>query len=332
MVSQNNIKQLKYRLFASILSVIVAFVSLSSATYAWYVSNNKVEGRATSIAAEANGFMLQIVKYGESLDHGSDQALYSATNGHKISPASPENFKNWWIPKEWTSGMKVSSYMYPTWDKDDKGNTLIGQYTAENGEVYYTHVVAAYTLYTLTNTGTCDVFLDGSADGGAIQVTVKDQDNKSVAVSDKVAASIRVGLSVGDGDDEHLVLVYAPVNPTGKGNDVNATEGWSVVADETSTKLASYPHISETNYEWTDNGVTKNFAVTKDGLNYVKGNNATPLTEANYEGVPLRVYVWLEGTDADCISSVVDGDNRVFNVTLHLAGVTKTSASNTPSN
>ena len=135
-----------------------------------------------------------------------------------------------------------------------------------------------------------------------------------------------------DGDDEHLVLVYAPVNPTGKGNDVNATEGWSVVADETSTKLASYPHISETNYEWTDNGATKNFAVTKDDLNYMKGNNATPLTEANYEGVPLRVYVWLEGTDADCISSVVDGDNRVFNVTLHLAGVTKTSASNTPSN
>lgn len=71
---------------------------------------------------------------------------------------------------------------------------------------------------------------------------------------------------VGDGDDEHLVLVYAPVNPTGKGNDVNATEGWSVVVDETSTKLASYPHISETNYEWTDNGVTKNFAVTKDCL------------------------------------------------------------------
>ena len=125
MVYQNNIKQLKYRLFASILSVIVAFISLSSATYAWYVSNNKVEGKATSIAAEANGFMLQIVKYGEPLDHGSDQALYSATNGHKISPASTENFKNWWIPKEWTSGMKVSSYKYPTWDKDDKGNTLI---------------------------------------------------------------------------------------------------------------------------------------------------------------------------------------------------------------
>ena len=37
--------------------------------------------------------MLQIVKYGEPLDHGSDQALYSATNGHKISPASTENFK-----------------------------------------------------------------------------------------------------------------------------------------------------------------------------------------------------------------------------------------------
>lgn len=332
MESRNSVKQLKFRLFTAALSVIVAFISLSSATYAWYVSNNKVEGSATSISAEANGFMLQIVNYGDPLDHGSDQALYSAANGHKISPASTEDLKSWWIPKEWTMGMKVSSYMHPTWDKDSAGNDIIGQYTPEDGEIYYTHVVAAYTLYTLTNTGTCDVFLDGSADGGAIQVTVKDQNNNPVVVSDKVAASIRVGLSVGDGDDEHLVLVYAPANPTGKGNDVKATEGWSVVADETSTKEVPYPHISETNYEYTENGVTKNFAVTKDGMSYVKGDNATPLTEANYGGVPLRVYVWLEGTDADCISSVVDGDNRVFNVTLHLAGVTKTSASDTITN
>ena len=52
-----------------------------------------------------------------------------------------------------------------------------------------------------------------------------------------------------------------------------------VVSDKTSTKSVSYPHISETNYEYTENGATRNFAVTKDGLNYVKGNNATPLTD-----------------------------------------------------
>ncbi len=46
--------------------------------------------------------------------------------------------------------------------------------------------------------------------------------------------------------------------------------GWSVVVDETSIKLASYPHIGEINYEWTDNGVIQNFVVTKDGLSYVK--------------------------------------------------------------
>lgn len=329
MTQKNYVSHLKYKFFAAILSVIVAFISLFSATYAWYVSNNKVHGSATSITAEANGFMLQIVNYGDALDHGSDQALYSATDGHKISPASTEDLKTWWIPDEWTTGMKVSRYTHPIWDKDDKGKDIIGQYTPETGEAYYTHVVAAYTLYTLTNTGTCDVFLDGSAEGGAIQVAIKSPDNDPVVVSDKVAASIRVGISVGDGDDEHLVLVYAPVNAVGKGNDINATEGWSVVADERNTKAAPYPHISGTNYEWTDNGITKNYAVTKNGLNYVKGNNAVPLTEADYDGVPLRVYIWLEGTDADCISSVVDGDNRVFNVILHLAGVAKTSASST---
>ena len=95
MESRNSVRQLKFRLFTAALSVIVAFISLSSATYAWYISNNKVEGSATSISAEANGFMLQIVNYGDSLDHGSDQALYSAVNGHKISPASTDDLKSW---------------------------------------------------------------------------------------------------------------------------------------------------------------------------------------------------------------------------------------------
>lgn len=35
----------------------------------------------------------------------------------------------------------------------------------------------------------------------------------------------------------------------------------------------------------------------------------------------MRVYIWMEGTDADCISRIVDSDERQFNVTVHLAGV-----------
>ena len=80
-------QKLKIHLMGAILSAF----ALISATYAWYVANNKVTSETSSIMAEANGFMLQIVKLGDTLDHGSDTALVSAVEGHKISPASTED-------------------------------------------------------------------------------------------------------------------------------------------------------------------------------------------------------------------------------------------------
>lgn len=55
-----NIQQLKKELAAAGLSVVVTAVALSSATYAWFVTNNKVEGTTSTISATTNGFILQI--------------------------------------------------------------------------------------------------------------------------------------------------------------------------------------------------------------------------------------------------------------------------------
>lgn len=321
-------QKLKVQLLGAILSASISAVALTSATYAWYVSNNKVTSETSSIMAEANGFMLQIVKLGDTLDHGSDTALVSAVEGHKISPASTDDAKSWWVPENWNADMNVATYMHPTWDTDDKGNTLTGQYTVGE-ETYYAYAVGEYTLYTLTNTGICDVYLDGSNVNGAVEVTVKDTDGKETVVNDKVAASLRVGITIDDGkgSGEQLVLVYAPKNEDSNshGNDVNSTNGWSVVKDNNSTTAPSYPYVYEKTYTWTDTtGTTYNYAATKDGFSYVlpNGNARKIATGVNYDGnTTMRVYIWMEGTDADCISRIVDGDMRKFNVTVHLAGV-----------
>ena len=92
----------------------------------------------------------------------------------------------------------MATYLHPTWDIDEKGNTLYGQYTVSD-ETYYAYAVGEYTLYTLTNTGICDVYLDGSNPEGAVQVTIKDADGKETAVNDKVAASLRVGITIDAG-------------------------------------------------------------------------------------------------------------------------------------
>ena len=109
-----NSKELKIQLLAAVLSVFISAIALTSATYAWYVANNKVTSETSSIMAQANGFMLQIVKLGDTLDHGSDTALVSAVEGHKISPSSTDDTKTWWVPQKWTSELNVETYMHPT--------------------------------------------------------------------------------------------------------------------------------------------------------------------------------------------------------------------------
>lgn len=55
-----SVKQMKKQLAIAALSVVMAAVALGSATYAWFVSNTKVDGTTSTVSAQANGMVLQI--------------------------------------------------------------------------------------------------------------------------------------------------------------------------------------------------------------------------------------------------------------------------------
>ena len=55
-----NVKHLRKQLMAAIAMVVVAGVALSSATYAWFVSNNTVTATTTNISAQSNSAYLVI--------------------------------------------------------------------------------------------------------------------------------------------------------------------------------------------------------------------------------------------------------------------------------
>ena len=95
------VKQLKKQLIASILSVAVAFVSLASSTYAWYVSNNTVDATTSTIAAKTDNFVLQVAKLTEGAQHGTNQSLVASSIGHKISPSSTNDLKDWYASLTW---------------------------------------------------------------------------------------------------------------------------------------------------------------------------------------------------------------------------------------
>ena len=315
-----NIKKMKMQLMATAASVLISGVALGSATYAWYVENTTVTAKTGAVSAMTNGMMLQIAA-GTTPDHGKDSETiaFDSTKGHEISPSSTDDIKTWYKPAAWTDGAMVSEYSAISFEDVATGAYKLSESSDKN---LYAYNVSTYTLYTVQATGIADVYLDGSQTGGAITVTSNGQ-----PLDDKVAKSMRIGISTVDKNgNETLKFVYAPSEPTGYGNDVysknNAITGWITVSNETSTKNATYSHIYDTNY--IDQN-SKNWAATKEGESFIKpSSNASPIaTGIDYNGIIMKVYVWLEGTDSDCVNTAADAMNEdlSYDVTIHMVGV-----------
>ena len=136
---------------------------------------------------------------------------------------------------------------------------------------------------------------------------------------------MRVGIVINDRTHgDQLIAVFAPTEPTGAGNDVNyngtdASTGWRVVsgtgAVSNTTKKAEYTHISGTDdQKWTLRKENGTYAVpTADQIKVA--------SDVDWNGVIMKVYIWMEGTDSDCIASVVDGDEAEYDVIVHLVGL-----------
>lgn len=308
-----SVKQMKKQLAIAALSVVMAAVALGSATYAWFVSNTKVDGTTSTVSAQANGMVLQIAPSKDAIHDGSDHQTTAASRGHEISPSSTNDATAWFVPKSW-NGTDVNGYQKATITEQ-----LEGSYKLEGDpETYYAYTMAEYTLYTINQTGEADVYLDNSSSNGPVVVTASKGASKDWF--DKIKGSLRVGLLIND----ELKVVYAPVLPTGKGNDVSATEGWSCVnsGSLSVTMAPSYAHVYGGNMI---DQYSKNWGATGSGDSYVKPTgDAQMLAHVGYNGTNFKVVIWMEGTDSDCqnMSGLDVGEGSpTFDVTVSLVGI-----------
>ncbi len=81
-------KALKKQMGAAIAMVLVAAVALGSATFAWFVSNNKVTATTSNIAAQSNSAYLVIDKVATSKT--SSSAVTSEVKKKELYPAKTE--------------------------------------------------------------------------------------------------------------------------------------------------------------------------------------------------------------------------------------------------
>lgn len=125
---------------------------------------------------------MQIATLEDGAQHGDNQSLVVATVGHNISPSSTNGLINWYICQGWGQNGKVQTYTKPTIEAD-------GKYTL--GTDRYAYIRSEYILYTVTETGLCDVYLNGGEDDGAIQVIASGTPTSTV-----IPDSMRIGITI----------------------------------------------------------------------------------------------------------------------------------------
>ena len=319
-----NVKKMKMQLMATAASVLISGIALTSATYAWYVSNHTVEATTTKISATTNGFILQIATAEQGPQHGGEQtSLAASTTGGVISPSSTNDLINWYVCEGWNGEGKVTSYRKPTFVSDGKP----GQYGTDD-DPHYAYLKSEYILYTINETGYADVYLDAS-EGSPITLSAN-----GTPTTDTIPKSMRIGITIQnikkntdnkyiDDGEEELKVVYAPYEETGKGNDAEARDGWTCIGNGTDGKLkpvaVTYPYIYATTYTDQNN---QNWVATKVGKNYeVSSGTQKIASSVGYDGVKMRVYIWMEGTDADCVNNAAAEDPATYNVNVKLAGI-----------
>lgn len=128
-------KALKKQMGAAIAMVLVAAVALGSATFAWFVSNNKVEAKTSNIAAQSNSAYLVIdTKKTDKQSTGSvvskdpDKALYPAKTVK--SQDGKAVWKSAYADKAGVSTMKANSE-FPI-DDGTAEKAVAADYAVEN--------------------------------------------------------------------------------------------------------------------------------------------------------------------------------------------------------
>lgn len=312
-------KSLKTQLVAAAVSVVLSAFALSAATYAWYVANTKVSANTSTISATTNSFILQIDELKNGAQHGGEQkSLEAQTTGATLSPSSTNDLKSWYVCNGWNNQGLVTDYSMPSFST--AANALPGEYEVA-GKKYNAFIRSEYIVYTITDTGTADVYLDAS-DGEP--VTIEPVGGEA---SETMVGSLRVAITTQEiGPDgkscvgkEKLRVVYAMRDETGKGNDASAIDGWTSIQNKNGTPTlakATYPHIFK--------GGTDGWVATKgDSDDYSVATGTEPIARGvGYNGVAVRVYIWMEGTDADCVNGKsIENSPTTYNVSVKLAGV-----------
>ena len=250
-----SVKALKKQLGAAVAMVCVAAVALGSSTYAWFVSNNKVDATTSTISAQSNAaFMYIRNETNNSKDLRSDVSTLDSENT-ELYPA------HWSLASE-SANYQTAGKFYKAYAQEATASTrnqdTVDMITGTTGEVAGSVEAAVASKYAVKNTFKVgskgndlkDLIVDDS-NGGISLVSV---DNSNAQFDNALRILVKCG--------ENWVLCDKS-SILGASNTGNKLAD-SVTSDETTIDIYVF-------YDGDDSAIyTNNLASLKDASKKIK--------------------------------------------------------------
>ncbi len=288
-VLKSSTLKLKRKFYIALLALLIAFGTMVTATFAWYIYNTSAHTTKLRMAA------------------GSSVALQISTsyNGNYSSTALLESFTGRLVPV--SADKIVDSSDRPLFQKVSQFTDGKGSQPARVASVFNNAVETDFyrtSLYLRSNGGSCDLYL---ADIGY----------KDSSSTQPISTAIRVGFVVhtpgsSGSVQEQLIFAINPegANPNAQYNTATGEEGFvlnSARKDGSTVRFSPYTSNNYANYNESTGQVSLK-------------SNSVKFCELEEDASPVKVdvYIWLEGCDKDCTDSL--GSMTLKDVSLSFVG------------
>lgn len=282
-------KKLKRKFTGALLALLITFLAVASATYAWYIYNTSQHTTNVRMAAGA-GVNLQIS---------------NAYNGVYGSSAVLESFSGQLVPvstnKISAGFQKVTEFASGYQTKTGLAASIFG--SGEQNDYYHT------SLFLRTTGGTLDIYMS--------DIGFEDSDEAS-----PISSAIRLGLVVHKAgehqalDNEYIFAISDKKNPEAEYNTATGQEGY--VLDASRKDGTTVPFKPYTSDEYCIYNKETGAVKRKDGS--LKICTISGAADGSVgESVEIELYIWLEGCDEDCTSNLCRQTLR--NLAVSFAGV-----------
>ncbi len=290
-------KKMKWREIRSTVTMMCVMAAmLSTATFAWFTLTENATVAGLQMTAKSTGGLLVGKASNGDFSNAIEIAASTDLATGNLNANTADN--NVLVLRPVTPAANAGEFSLPKYD----GGYVTGLQPDAISGTGLKDYVAVYTYYLKAETGTVDVgIVTGNANqspspklnNGIAQATgtfIREENNTTASSTTlNAAAAIRIGLAVADSDDNTPAFyIYEPnadvtATPTA-GKIAQVAQGANITAPTSHISSDLTGKITGGSYG-TGTGTS-----TSDKLFSVNADEATLVT----------MYVWLEGTDAQC--------------------------------